>query len=139
MITNIKFLEKYCKDYKNIENYAEAVKSPLIYDIHHRLEISDNKSLKDLKEENLYYDRPPEELIFLEHGEHIQLHNKGKFVSTDTRKKISAARKGKPSPWLGKHPSEETRKKMSEANKGKPAHNKGKHCHLENGKHVYTD
>lgn len=45
----------------------------------------------------------------------MSLHNKGKFVSTDTRKK------------------------MSEAMKGKPAHNKGKHCHLENGKHVYTD
>jgi len=45
----------------------------------------------------------------------MSLHNKGKFVSTDTRKK------------------------MSEANKGKPAHNKGKHCHLENGKRVYAD
>ena len=139
MITNIKSLEKYCKDYKNIENYEDGVSSPLKYDLHHRREIFESKSIRDLKEENLYYNRPPEELIFLEHGDHVSLHNKGKFVSTDTRKKISAARKGKPSPWLGKHPSEETRKKMSEANKGKPAHNKGKHCHLENGKRVYTD
>lgn len=43
--------------------------------------------------------------------------------------------------WFRKHfpkkESTDTRKKMSEAMKGKPAHNKGKHCHLENGKRVY--
>ena len=115
MITNIKKLEKYCTDYKNIENYAEAVKSPLKYDLHHRREISESKSASDLIAENLYYYRPPEELIFLEHRDHIRLHNKGK-----------------PSPWLGKHPSAETRKKISDARKGR-------HWHLENGKRVYTD
>ena len=139
MIANIKFLEKYCTDYKNIENYKDAVSSPLRYDLHHKREIFESKSRKDLKEVHLYYNRPPEELIFLEHGEHMRLHNKGennpmfgKNPSEETRKKISEANKGKPR-------SPETRQKMSEANKGKPAHNKGKHCHLENGKHVYTD
>ena len=129
MIANIKFLEKYCKDYKNIENYEAALKSPLKYDLHHRREIFESKSIKDLKEENLYYYRPPEELVFLEHRDHVSLHNKGKFVSTDTRKKISAARKGKPSPWLGKHPSEDTRKKMSEANRGEKNPMFGRHWH----------
>ena len=138
MITNIKILKSYCSEYTQIENYAEAVKSPLKYDLHHRREISESKSASDLIAENLYYNRPPEELIFLEHGEHSRLHNAGK-----------------PSPWLGKHPSEETRKKMSEANKGNQCalgHHcsaetrqkmseakKGRHWHLENGHRVLTD
>src|SRR5574344_153204 len=95
MITSTKNLEKYCKDYQNIQNYEDAVKSPLKYDLHHRCEIFESKSIRDLKEENLYYNRPPEELIFLEHRDHMSLHNKGKFVSTDTRKKMSEAQKGK--------------------------------------------
>ena len=130
MITNIKFLEKYCTDYKNIENYEDAVRSPLIYDLHHRREISENKSRKDLKEENLYYGRPPEELIFLEHGEHMRLHKKGKFVSTDTRQKMSDARKGDKNPNFGKHLSAETRQKMSDALKGKQ-NALGHHCSEE--------
>ena len=132
MIANIKILEKYCKDYKNIENYEDAIKSPLKYDLHHRREISENKSRKDLIAENLYYNRPPEELIFLEHREHIQLHNRGdknplfgQHRSAETRQKMSIAKKGK-------HPSAMARQKMSIAKKGR-------HWHLENGKHVYTE
>ena len=120
MITNIKILEKYCTDYKKIENYEEALKSPLKFDLHHRREISENKSKSDLIEENLYYGRPPEELIFIEAGEHIRLHNANR--SAETRQKLSISSKGhegyfrgKPSPW------------------------KGRHWHLENGKHVYTE
>mgnify|MGYP001054781144 CR=1 FL=1 len=146
MIASIKILEKYCKDYTKIENYEEAVKSPLKYDLHHRREFSESKSRKQLIAENLYYGRPPEELIFLEHGEHQRLHRKGKFVSTDTRKKMSDAKKNM---------SEETRKKISNASKGrmKGKHwhlsaetkqkmseaKKGKRWHLENGKHVWTE
>ena len=156
MITNTKILEKYCEDYKKIENYTEAVKSPLKYDLHHRREISENKSASDLIEENLYYHRSPEELIFLEHREHMRLHNagnqnpmfgkpksaetkqkmsealKGRLVSEDTRKKISESKKGNQNPMFGKHPSANTRKKISEARKGK-------HWHLENGRRIYTD
>ena len=120
MIANIKKLEKYCTDYTKIENYEEALHSPLKYDLHHRLEIDEMQSASDLKFLHLYYHRPPEELIFLEHGEHIRLHNLNS--SEETRQKISDAKKGENNP-----------------NFGKPAHNKGKHCHLENGKHVYTD
>ena len=156
MITNIKSLEAYCKDYTQIEHYEEAVKSPLKYDLHHRREISESKSASDLIAENLYYNRPPEELIFLENGEHTRLHNKGKqyalghHCSEETRQKMSEAMKGH-------HCSEETRQKMSEANKGKQnalGHHwnmsaetrqrmsnakKGRHWHLENGKRIYTD
>ena len=135
MIANIKKLEKYCEDYTKIENYDEALHSPLRYDLHHRHEISESKSASDLIAENLYYHRPPEELIFLSHGEHIRLH-----------------RKGENNPMFGKHPSEETRQKMSDALKGKcrPAFStewkqklsdalKGKHWHLENGRRIYTE
>ena len=149
MIANIKKLEKYCTDYKNIENYAEAVKSPLRYDLHHRLEISEMQSRSDLIFLNLYYHRPPEELIFLSHGEHIRLHKKGKFVSTDTRQKMSNARKGEKCYMYGKPKSAEWKQKISDARKGKHLSaetkqrmsnaKKGKHWHLENGRRVYTD
>ena len=129
MITNTKILEKYCTDYKKIENYEEAVKSPLKYDLHHRREISESKSASDLIAENLYYNRPPAELIFLEHGEHRRLHNAN--LSTETRQKISDAKKGNQCA-LGHHCSAETRAKLSEAKKGR-------HWHLENGHRVLTD
>lgn len=130
MITNIKSLEAYCKDYTQIEHYEEALKSPLKYDLHHRLEISEMQSRSDLIFLHLYYHRPPEELIFLSHGEHQRLHKAN--LSEETRQKISEAMKGKPSHWKGKHPSEETRQKLSEARKGR-------HWHLENGKCIYTN
>ena len=141
MITNIKSLEKYCIDYKKIENYDTSIKSPLRYDLHHRREISENKSKSDLIDENLYYHRPPEELIFLEHKEHVRLHNKGKFVSTDTRQKMSDAKKGEKCYMYGKPKSDETRRKISENNcrywRGKPGTCLGKHWHLENGRRIY--
>src|SRR5574344_1399452 len=144
MIANKYKVKKYCEDYKKIENYDEAVKSPLRYDLHHRREISENKSKKQLITENLYYGRPPEELIFLEHGEHQRLHKKGvnhkcennrmfgKNMSAETRKKISEALKGEKSYMYGKPKSAETKQKISESKKGK-------HWHLENGRRVYTD
>lgn len=142
MIASIKILEKYCTDYQNIQNYEDAVKSPLRYDLHHRLEISENKSSKDLIFLHLYYHRPPEELIFLEHSEHVRLHNAGKQLSTETRRKMSEAKKGKPK-------SVETKRKMSEALKGRTNSDearkkmsdakKGRHWRLENGRRVWTE
>ena len=129
MIANIKSLEIYCKDYKNIENYEEAMKSPFKYDLHHRREIAENKSRKDLKDKNLYFHRPATELIFLEHGEHQRLHKEGEN-----------------NPMFGKNMSAETRQKMSNAKKGKPSPNRGKagtclgkHWHLENGHRIWTE
>ena len=134
---NITRIKKYCTEYQKIENYEEAVKSPLRYDLHHRREISENKSSKDLKKENLYYGRPPEELVFLKHGEHRRLHNLN--LSEETRQKMSESLKGEKSYMYGKHLSAETRQKISEANKGHEGYCKGRHWHLENGHRIYTD
>ena len=129
MITNINSLEKYCTDYKNIDNYEEAVKSPLRYDLHHRREISEKKSRKQLIADHLYFDRPPEELIFIEHREHMRLHKAN--LSDETKQKISESKKGNQCA-LGHHCSEDTKQKISESLKGK-------HWHLENGRRIYTD
>ena len=147
MITSTKNLEKYCKDYQNIQNYEDAVKSPLKYDLHHRREISENKSRKDLIAENLYYNRPATELIFLERGEHQRLHNANR--SEETKKKMSDANKGDKNPMFGKHLSAETKQKLSDALRGKHLSaetkqkmseaNKGRHWHLENGRRIWTD
>lgn len=51
--------------------------------------------------------------------------NKGVSQSEETKKKISAARKGVPT-WTGLHHSEETKKKISETKKGTSPWNKGK-------------
>ena len=165
MITNTKILEKYCTDYKKIENYEEAVKSPLRYDLHHRLEISEMQSRTDLIFLHLYYHRPPEELIFLSHGEHIRLHKEGKHPSAETRQKISEAKKGKnmsaesrqkmSDAQKGHHCSEDTKQKISDAKKGNQnalGHlvsedirkrmseaRKGRHWHLENSHRIWTD
>ena len=48
-----------------------------------------------------------------------RFNNIGKSHSEETKAKMSAAKKGKPSPTKGKSHSEETKAKMSAANKGK--------------------
>ena len=57
-------------------------------------------------------------------------HNKGKPMSEETKKKLSEAKKGllsgEKNPMFGKHHSEETKQKIGGVHKGKPAHNKGK-------------
>lgn len=105
-----KTVETYCsEDISLIENYEEAVNSPLQYDCHHRNEISMCKSMDELKELGLYWNRPASELIFLESSEHISLHKKGKT-----------------SGFKGKTMSEETKKKLSESHKGKKFSNEHK-------------
>lgn len=49
-----------------------------------------------------------------------------KAMSPEVRKKMSLAKKGKPSSWKGKHPSAESLKKMRESHLGQVAWNKGK-------------
>lgn len=51
--------------------------------------------------------------------------------SSEARRKISEAMKGKPSRRKGKHLSEEHRRKISEAQKGEKHHNFGKHLSEE--------
>ena len=124
--------ERYCKNYKNIENYDKAVADDFKgWECHHRLEThtSDGErrdvdiGYKELKALGLYYNRPASELIFLTIREHNAFNkgkpgpNKGKKFSEETRRKMAEAHKGR-QPMLGKHHSGETRNKMREAHKG---------------------
>lgn len=124
----------YCITPELIENYDKAIADTAqVWQCHHRLETHNsdgerrlvNISSEELKVLDMYFDRPPEELIFLTSAEHNSLHRKGRHhsVSEETKRKISEAKKGK-------HRTEETRKKQSEAIKGK-------HWKLVDGKRVW--
>lgn len=136
--------ECFCRTPELIENYDKAIAdSTQTWCCHHRLETHNSdgeRRLVDISSSELialdmYYDRPPEELIFLTPIEHTSLHkagkpspNKGKHLSEETKAKLSAANKGHlvseetrrklSEASKGKHHSEETRKKMSETRKG---------------------
>ena len=81
-------VKRFCKEFKNIENYLEAVDSSEKWDCHHRLEET-GLSRKDLINNGMYYNRPTSELIFLTHEAHVSLHNKEKILSDETKKKMS--------------------------------------------------
>lgn len=155
--------EKYCKDYKSIENYdMAAVEDFKGWHCHHRLETHNSDGerrdvdipQKELIALGMYYNRPPEELIFLTTREHNAYNkgrpawnkgkkmseefcrknsesHKGKHASDETRRKMRATRKGEKHPMYGKHHSEETRKKMREAKEGENHPMYGKHLSAE--------
>ena len=134
--------ERYCKNYKNIENYDKAAADDFKgWHCHHRLETHNSDGERrlvditqaELKSLGMYYHRPAEELIFLTIREHNAF-KKGKKLSAEVRRKIAEAHKGKlhteetknkirakkkgkyvgeNNPMYGKHHSEETRKKLS--------------------------
>ena len=122
----------YCKDYENIENYDKAKVDNFVgWDCHHRLETHNSDGVRrlvdisaaELKALDMYYNRPSSELIFIKHGEHKSLHQKGRCLSEEHKKKLSEAKKGKyageKNPMYGKKHSEEVRNKISRAHKGK--------------------
>ena len=143
--------EKYCKDYKNIENYDKAAAGNFKgWHCHHRLEThtpDGERRLVDipqaeLKSLGMYYNRPPEELIFLTSREHHAF-KKGKYTgennpfygkkhSEESKRRISEARKGENNPFYGRKHSEESKKKNAEAHKGN-TNTKGTHWY-NNGK-----
>ena len=88
----------YCSDYTAIENYKEAVKSTEFYEIHHRLEDL-GFSKKDLIYLGLYYNVPPDELIYMSKSAHMSHHNKG---DKNPFKKVSYLYRGENSPTYGK-------------------------------------
>lgn len=133
----IKYLKSYCKEYWKIENYEQAISDNQKWHCHHKLEIEMNMSQKQLIENNLYYNRPPEELILLTKSEHISMHASnrkgeknpmwGKKLSEEHKRKLREALKGEKNGMYGKAPwnkdkklSEETKQKISETKKGKP-------------------
>ncbi len=85
---------------------------------------------KELIEMCMYYNVPPEDLVFCrsekEHHKYphkgvekvVECH-RGKKHSEETKIKISESHKGIPSPRKGKHLSEEHKKNISESSKGK--------------------
>ena len=133
----------YCRQPDLIENYSKAIAdNSEIWACHHRLETHNSdgeRRLVDILETELialglYYDRPPEELIFLTQSEHMRLHRigkpgamKDKHHSEETKRKMSEAHKGKPK-------SEEHKRKLSEAHKGQ---RKGMHWKLVDGKRIW--
>lgn len=150
--------KRVCDNIENVENYDKALADDFEgWECHHRLETytSDGErrlvdiTHRELKALGMYYHRPPEELIFLTHQEHDDLHfkgkptwMKGKHHSEESKKKMSESSKGNQKrkgkhhsekakkkmseSWdYDKHFSEETRKKISEANKGKHWFNNG--------------
>ena len=141
-----------------VENYRQAEADGFEgWCMHHRREIQPDGtrvSAKELIDQGLYYGRPASELIFLRFGEHTSLHmlgkptwNKGKHLSEEHRRNMSAALKGRtlseehrqkiaealsgennPRAMSGKHHSAETRQKMSEEKKGSIFWNDGVSC-----------
>lgn len=120
----------YCATPELIENYEEAVNDQNeLWVCHHRMEEVFTKD--ELKRAGWYYNRKPEELIFVRMSEHhgnpklhiqVRRHNlaqKGKTLSESHKRKISESLKGRNGPMKGKHFSEEAKKKMSETKKGK--------------------
>jgi len=67
-----------------------------------------------------------ENLQLLSTFDHKHLHHFGKKMSEEARRKMSEAKKGKPSPFKGKTLSEEAKRKISESKKGQVPPNKGK-------------
>lgn len=57
-------------------------------------------------------------LELMTRSNHMRLHQLGKFVSDETKSRLSIASQGNTN-WLGKHHSEESKRKMSEWQKGK--------------------
>lgn len=87
----------YCRHPELIENYDKAIADTTqTWEVHHRRE--EFYSQKELKERGEYFDRPPEELIFLTHKEHCKIDSfckrmgkaiKGKFINRkDLSKKV---------------------------------------------------
>ena len=125
---NERKVKKYCKeDISKIKNYDKAIADTTqTWVCHHMTETWWNCTQKDLIENECYYNRKACELIFLTRSEHNRLHNKGKHLYEDTRRKMSESLKGRHAWNKGKNHNEETCKKIAEAMKGKPSYMKGK-------------
>jgi hypothetical protein len=108
-----KNIKRFCKNYTQIENYNEAINDKeKVWDCHHRLELREDyiNTSGELKLMNLYYDRPPEELIFLTKEKHQALHKnrrKSHAQVKDQKKREALLRY-----WHGPDWSEEDQEKF---------------------------
>ena len=106
-----------CEPINLIENYEKALNAEEKWEVHHRLETDLNLLKQDLIDKGLYYNRPANELIFLNPTEHRSLHHTG----NETKKKQSDKKKEyykTHSPW---------NKGMKNGLNGKCSPIKGKH------------
>lgn len=115
VMINEKYARRFCcEDISKIYGYKEAVADKeKMWDIHHCLGLV--WSREQLIEMGLYYNQPAERLMFVTRSQHKKLH----FISgEETRKKMSASRKGK-QPNKGKILNDEWKKHLSESKKGR--------------------
>lgn len=143
------------EDISLIENYEQAAADIMqTWHCHHRLEIQDEiiLSKNELIRQNLYFNRPASELIFLTKSEHMQLHAKnrskqtrkliadskiGKTLSKEAKQKISKSLEGN-TRMKGKRLSEEAKQKLRDFWKNHPEYNeerKRKIAESQKGKH----
>lgn len=129
---SIKKLKLYCSDdITLIENFNEAVNSDIKYHCHHRLEIQTNGVLLSrqyLIDNDLYYNRPANELLLLPVTEHVKLHKKYQKPwqwTSESKAKLSKSMSGEGNPFYGKKHSDVSRQKISDSNKGRSSWNKG--------------
>lgn len=126
MINDNKDLKRICKRYTEIENYETALNDKTqIWVCHHRREVQDGFRIwtkEELIKVGQYYNREPNELIFMTRSEHITLHNLA--VDPKTKKPCCVRDlKGIKNPMYGKKWSEEKRAIMIEKQKvAKPKH-----------------
>ena len=133
-------IKRYCKDdISLIENYEKAMNDKMeVWDCHHRLETHDENgnirakgsdlTVDELIAQNIYYNRPAKELIFLPKREHLRLHQSLRIMSEETKKKLSVINTGKIVPdyvreklsitSTGRHHSEETKQLLSKQRTG---------------------
>ena len=142
-------VKKYCCDnISKILHYENAIADKKeTWDCHHKLETHTSEGFlrsvpltkEELKALEVYYNRPAEELIFLKQDVHKYIHQAGKPMSEDLRKKISIANRNNVSTrcnaemrrklseiakarntkyFLGKHHTEESKKLLSKSHKG---------------------
>lgn len=132
---SLRRVREFCLNYEKIENYEQAINDETqTWHCHHRLEthFSDGTerpkdaqlNVSELITLGMYFNRPPEEFIFLTGSDHMRVHKRGFKYSEEVRKIMSNAQKGKKA-------SEETKQKLSEAHKGLTPWNKGTHISKE--------
>ena len=130
-IRELEHARGYCLEVEKIEGFEKAKLDNFKgWHCHHRLEThnSDGQerpvfiTSKELKALGMYYNRPPEELIFMTSSDHLKLHNSGNhnhFTGkhlTDEHKRKAVATRMKNGSY---NVSDSTRKKLSESHKGK--------------------
>jgi len=82
MISPFLFDSKVCTDIMKVENFADTVLSKEKYELHHLAEC--RFTAKELIAMGKYYNRPPEEFLFVEES----IHTGNQFLHKGCRKKI---------------------------------------------------